>query len=263
MQRAFGVALVAVLVLVLAALLWLRSSLDGLVETAIEQVGSDLLGAPVMVGGVSIDLAEGAGTVRGLRVANPSGEGLAFGSAPALALQELTLQLRLGSLTGSPIVLEHLRAARPEINAEVADGKLNLDVLRRRVAARSAAEVAQPGGAATPDGEPLRLRLERFELAEGAIRLEAHDEDAPAREFVLPSFTMTGVGGPGGATPAELGKAVLEELLGRAAGAVARARARGAADAWIDEKLEDRPAAADAAKKVLEGLLGDGGDEAE
>lgn len=260
MKRILWLAVALVVVLVGAAVLWLASSLDGIVEDAIEQVGSELLGTRVSVSGVSIDLAAGSGSIRGLEIANPRGEGLDFGPGPAVALEEVSLELDLASLAAAPLVARRVRVARPEVNAELANARLNVEVLRQRAAGASA-EDAEPEGATTAEGEPVRLRIDRFEFAQGAIRLDTGQEGEEVRTLVLPSFQLSGLGGAGGASPGALGKAILAELLGRVAGAVAREQARGAAGDWIDEKLgEDRPGAADAAKKVIDGLLGGGDD---
>ena len=56
-----------------AALWFLSSRLDSLVAGLIEQYGSQIVGTPVRVGSVAIDLRAGRGTIRGLRVANPEG----------------------------------------------------------------------------------------------------------------------------------------------------------------------------------------------
>ena len=250
MGRWVLVAVALALVAVGGLFYWLASSLDGIVEQTIEEVGSDLLGTRVDVGGVSIDLGEGRGTVRGLRIANPRGEGLDFSSAPAIALEEITLQIDLGSLAEPPFVLELVRVAQPEVNAELVGPKLNLEVLRGQLAGSESEPSAER------EGEPTRLSIRRFELEKGAIRFDSDAPDAEPQELVLPSFEMRNVGG----TPGEIGTAIVSRLLRQAIAAVAAKRAQSEAEAWIDEKLEDRPAAADAAKQVLEGLLG-GGEE--
>lgn len=257
-KRAALVALVAILALGAGALLWLASSLDALVEDAIEQIGSELLDAPLRVGSVSIDLQGGAATIRDLRIENPSGAG--FSGASAFRLDEIEVALDLGSVTREPLVLERVQLRNPQVLAEIRGGQLNLDVLRRRVEASSAKEVATPEELRT-EGEPFRIRIRRFELERGDLRLDTGNPDQERPELALPSFAMRDVGGSGGAAPAALGKSILQGVLGHTAGAAARARARDEAGAWIDDKLEDRPGAADAAKRVLDGILGSGSDD--
>ncbi len=242
-----------------AALWWLASSLDGLVEQAIEQVGSELLGTAVSVGGVSIDLAEGAGAIRGLAIANPRGEGASFSRASALSVRAIALDLDLGSIGSSPLVVSRVVLAEPVVHAEVSGGRVNLDVLRRRVASASGTDV-ESSAASDESGAPLRLRIGRFDFEKGTLRVDPGG-DAEVREVTLPSFSMQGVGGARGAEAGVLGKQILERLLAHVAAAAAREKGKGAAEAWIDEKLEDRPAAKEAAKQLLEGVLGAGDEE--
>ena len=98
-------------------------------------------------------------------------------------------------------------------------------------------------------------------VSEQRVEPATGGEDAEIREVTLPSFSMQGVGGAAGAEPGALGKQILERLLAHVAAAAAREKGKGAAEEWIDEKLEDRPAAKEAAKKLLEGVLGGGDDE--
>lgn len=260
MKRIVVGLVVALLLVGGAAVWWLASSLDGLVEEAIEQVGSELLGTSVSVAGVSIDLAGGAGSIRGLEIANPRGEGTAFTRTPAVSVRTIALDLDLSSIGATPLVVTQVVLAEPIVNAEVRGTKLNLDVLRRNVSRTSGTDVEAPA-AADESGAPLRLRIGRFQFEKGSLRLDTGEEDEEPREVILPSFSMQGVGGAAGAEPGVLGKAILERLLAHVAAAAAREKGRGEAKEWIDEKLEDRPAAAEAAKKLLDGVLGGGAEE--
>lgn len=257
MKRVVLILAVLGAVAVAAALLWFASSLDGIVEDAIEQVGSELLGVPVRVGGVSIDLQQARGSIRGLRIANPSGAD--FSAGPAFSLDEISLELDLASIGDQPIVLKRLHVGKPEVFAEVRGGALNLDILRKNLASKSASDVDAPAASAT--AEPVRLRIQRFEFNKGALRADSGDPEAEIRELSLPSFLMRDVGGARGAEPGQIGKSILDGLLAHAAAAAARHEAKGAAENWIDEKLEDKPEAAEAAKKILDGLLGSDSDE--
>ena len=55
------------------ALIWMRSHLDTFVKTAIETHGSAIIGAPVQVGAVHVDTAEGELTLRQFVIHNPAG----------------------------------------------------------------------------------------------------------------------------------------------------------------------------------------------
>ena len=156
-------------------------------------------------------------------------------------------------------MVKQLRVAHPRVNAEVAGRALNLDVLRRRASSKTTEEVTEAEGGRRTAGEPLRIVVRHFVFEEGQVELRIEGKDERTRDLVLPSMSLRNVGGERGATPAELGKTLLAGLLSHAAATVGKERALGEAERWIDEKLEGEPAAAGAAKRVLEGLLG--GDE--
>ena len=61
----------AVVVIAAVAAYLLLTSLDAIVERAIERYGSEITGTAVRVSSVDISLTSGRGTVRGLTVANP------------------------------------------------------------------------------------------------------------------------------------------------------------------------------------------------
>ena len=71
-QIALGLAVVVIIGVGYGAY-YLLSNLDSIVKSAIEQYGSEITGTRVRVGSVKITLTEGRGTIRGLRVGNPSG----------------------------------------------------------------------------------------------------------------------------------------------------------------------------------------------
>ncbi|MGH8671704.1 MAG: hypothetical protein ACREUA_06675, partial [Burkholderiales bacterium] len=66
-----GAGIVALLIGAVA--LWLYSSLDSLIEKAIERYGSEITGVSVTVGSVNVSPTDGIGEVAGLRLGNPKG----------------------------------------------------------------------------------------------------------------------------------------------------------------------------------------------
>jgi hypothetical protein len=233
MKRILAAGVAVVLVVIGVAVVWLARSLDGLVKGAIEQVGSELLDTRVSVGGVSIDLREGSGTLRELRVRNPEG----FSSADAFSLAEVTLRIELGSLGGSPIVLSEVSVAAPLVLAEATARGLNLDVLRRSVESGAASEA--DAQVARGEAEPLRLRIQRLQVERAQARVDATALGGEAEQIEIPALSLRDLGGRRGATPGELGKQILGEWLDRVARAVAQHQARRAVGKAIDETLRD------------------------
>ena len=211
MRRALLAGAAALVLAGALAALWLYRSLDRIVERSIERVGSELLGSEVSVASVDVELGAGRATVRGLEVANPRSEGLAFSREPALRLDEITVSIDPASLAGGPVRLEEVRVAAPFVNLEVMSSDVNVLVLQRNLSQ------ARPGDADAAAGaeEPLRFRVGSFVFDEGTLHADASAVGREVRDLRLPAFRLAELGGPRGATPGELGQQVLRGLLTR------------------------------------------------
>ena len=238
---------VAVLALV-AVLVWTLRSLDARVARVIDSVGSELTGTAVRVGRVDLDLAEGRGTVRNLRVGNPAG----FSSRPALAFREITLDLDLRNLGGTPTVLSEVRLLAPEAYLEVDEaGRTNVGALLARLSEGSEpADPLETGDAAT------RLRVERFRFEDGRIEGDATALGGEEHSLALPALRVAELGGTDGLPPAELGRRLLLRYLGHVAGVAAR----DATFRYLEEQAEELgERVGEAAKGFLSVLRGDSG----
>lgn len=231
---------VAVVVIVATAAFLLLTSLDAIVERAIERYGSEITGTPVRVASVDISLASGRGTVRGLTVANPKG----FSSDSAFSLDEITLQIDVGTVTSRPIVIDEINVGAPAALFEVnRSGAVNVEVIRSN---------ADGGEPAAEEEEPLRLVIRKFSLRDGEISADTTAVGGKQAEVRLPPLTLSNIGAPQGATPGEVGKILVRVLAKQVAAAVAAQKLDAYLEKKIDEKLEG--VAGKAAKELLRSL---------
>ena len=251
MKRILAIVVPLVLIALVAVVYFGLQNLDGLVKDAIQGVGSELVGTDVRVSSVAIDLREGRGTIRDLRIANPEG----FTAGDAIRLGEITLAIDVKSVTSSPIVLDEVTVLGPQVSAEVTPAGINLDVLRKNLERASASDGSAEAPAAESTGgagEPVRILIRKFRFADGKIASDATAVGGDQKTLELPSLVMNDVGGPAGATPAVLGEQLIGAWLEQAATTVGKAEARGALDKVIDDNLGK---GADAAKKALDSLF--------
>lgn len=209
MKKLFIGAAVAVLVAVVA-IVWLLGSLDGIVKDQIEAIGSELTGVRVRVGGVGIDLREGAGQIMGLRIGNPEG----YAAPDAFDMSLLRLNIDLKSLGEKPLVLDELIIDSPVVNMEINQrGGSNLKEILDNVSKNTGQADAK---AETGDsGEPMRIAVRKLRI-EGVTFTESNPlEEGEPRSGTLPTIEKTNVGGSNGATPGELGKIIVGELGGQ------------------------------------------------
>ncbi len=234
MKRIILIGLAAVILVIAGTVWFLYSSLDSIIEEAIERYGTEAAGTRVEVDSVSISLSQGRGTLRGLRVANPEG----FSSGDAIYFGEVTLQIALGSLGENPVVIEEVFVDAPLVRYERnGEGTANLDVIRKNLQ-RSG------GGGSQPEGEPTKLSIRKFEARNGKIEVDVAQlgQEMTAE---LPTVRISNLGGSSGALPREIGKRILAEFTKAAANAVARQGIRK----LIDKQLGGE--AGEALKKIL------------
>lgn len=243
MKRILALTAVVVLLALGAAIAYLLTNLDAIVERAIETYGSQATGTRVSVGSVDIALREGRGSVRDVAIGNPEG----FASDDAMVWEEVTVDIDTGSLRDQPYVLDAVVIAAPQVVFEVDDGgRANLRVLQDRLAKDGGDAEQAPAEAE----EPPRLRIRSFTFERGVVEAHVADEDVRAE---LPPLTLRDLGGASGATGSELARALLRAYTQQVLKTVARRELDRRARRLIDEELGE--GAAEGAKKLLDRAL--------
>ena len=105
------VIFISLLVMLAAGAFWFLtgSALNDLIKQQIEQVGAKVIEQPVTVKQVDMKLLEGAGTIKGLVLANPK----KYSAPSVFSLDEVTLDINLESLTTDLIIIEEVVIDKP------------------------------------------------------------------------------------------------------------------------------------------------------
>ncbi|MBI5164964.1 MAG: hypothetical protein HY985_13815 [Magnetospirillum sp.] len=232
------------IVIVLGVVIFIFSSLDDIVKTAIETVGSEVTGTKVSVSSVKISISEGKGSIKGLAVANPKG----FGTPNAFKLGEIALAIDTGSVTKDPVVIKEILVAAPEVTYEIGGpGGSNIDALQKNVetfvaknaGAKSEAKPAEAKPAEKGKAGP-KLVIDRIALTHGTVNLATPIPGGKA-SGTLGDIVLTGIGrDKGGASPAQVAEKVIDAVL---KGAMKSAQSMGVG-ALLD----------DAQKKVMDAV---------
>jgi len=235
-----------------AALYFLSGNLDHIVREQIEAQGSAALGTPVHVGSVELDLRQGKGLLRDLRIENPPG----FSGGDLLDLGSITLAIDVKSalavVSGRSrhLIIDEVSVESPQANVILqGDGSSNLMALKDATSSKSA-----PSGAESDASAPLRLTLERVSMARVEINADTQAVDGKHHQLELSDFEMRGVGGSEGSPPGEVGATLAQAFATRLAQRVASRAAIRQLDRAIDTHLGGE--AGKAAKGLLDGLLG-------
>lgn len=245
-MRKVGIGFALLIVLVAAVAYYLTTNLNPLVESAIEKYGSQITGVAVTVDSVDISLKYGAGSIRGLRVANPPG----FEGAPAFELGEIKVDIDLATLGQAATTINEILIEAPKINV-IANNKAqtNIDVIRQNAEKNAGGSQAPSEPEATePTADPL-LRIGKLTFADATLAVDLTQAGGSSYETTLPALHQENLGGTNGATPA----AIAQEITKTVTQAITRELAQAGANEFIDRHLEGENA--EAVKGALRGLM--------
>lgn len=199
-----------IVVVLIAAVVILWSSLDAIVEAAIEKNGSRVTQTKVGVAGVKLSLTKGAGSISGITVGNPTG----FTQPNAFSLGNISTRIDTGTVTKDTVVINEIVVKGPEIFYEINKaGASNFNMLKKNIAAAS-------GGKASGDGKEVKLIIERLIIEGGKVsaKVAALDKTMDTR---LPRIELKDIGKQkGGATGAEVAEKVLNAIVSHTSTAV-------------------------------------------
>ncbi|HLB14981.1 MAG TPA: hypothetical protein VJM14_08640 [Burkholderiales bacterium] len=210
-----AVAALAVVALV-AAGVWLYLSLDHVVKRAIEKYVPEILQATVELDEVKLSPADGAGTLRGLRIGNPKG----FRAPHAATVGTIALAIDPTTVVKDVVLVRRIAVERPSITYEPGAKGSNFDVLQRNVERYVGAGGDAKGG--------RRLIVESLIIRGARVTYAPQVGRGTATiSFDLPDIQLRDVGkSRGGVTPGELAKIIVDALAARIAEVMARAAVR-------------------------------------
>jgi hypothetical protein len=202
-----GVALGVVLVGV-AATVFLLSSIDAIVKAAVEDLGSQATGTSVTLDKVEISATSGEGALQGLTVANPAG----FETPSAFELGRISVAIDIGTVTSDVVVIRKIEITAPRITYEIGDKGNNIDAIKRNVDA-FAASFAGKGDGAADAGEGPRLVVDDLIIRGGSVAVSASLLKGRKLTARLPDIRLRDIGKEkGGASPAELVDQVIKAV---------------------------------------------------
>lgn len=194
--------------------------LGPIIKTGAEQFGPKVLGVPVTVENVSVNVLAGSVGLKNLRVGNPAG----YSSDPMFALGELRLGVDLASLPGKdPIQVREVAIINPRISYETANGISNVDALKAKLRKPGSPEPEKQPEAkpAASQPAPRKVVIKRFECRGGVVSVRTRLTLGKAIALPLPPVVATNIGAKsGGATVAEATGEMLDELAGGVTSAV-------------------------------------------
>ena len=228
--KKLGIALGAVLVLVVAGVIVLLLTVNGLVRAGVEAGGSYALGTSTTLKSADVGLLSGKFGIGGLSVANPRG----FKGPEFLGLGSAALSVSMGSLSGETIEVPQIKLETIRVSLERASGRTNYGMILdnlKKVAGESKAQ-ARPGEGGKKfivreiDIRDVKVHVDLLGTGGAADKLTSLD--VPIDEIRL---TNVGNSTDGGVDLATLTSVVVHAVLSSAA-----AKGRGVLpDEFLDE----------------------------
>ena len=209
------IGIVGLVIVASLAFLVLVGNLDKILKGALESVGSELLGVPVTVSTVELDLKSGTGQISGFTIANPPG----YTAKNAFQMNMIRLQIDIGSLGKQPIVISELNILSPKVELEAReDGSSNLQTLLNNIEKNSAqadkkAAEQQPETDGVKKGEPVRMSFNKLSIT--GVTVSAIVPSQEPEQIVIPDIFMENVGGTSGLTPSEVGSLIIGDIIGQ------------------------------------------------
>ena len=208
MKRGILVGASVVVIVIVAGVYVLFSSLGGIIKAAVEEIGSEATQATVQLDGVELDIGSGKGALNGFTVGNPPG----YRSLAAFVLGSVRLQVDTATVTGDPVVIKEIVIDKPAITYELGDNGSNIDAIKRNVDAY-ASKVASGGGKDQAGGEGPKVVIEHLYVRGGQVNVSAAMLGGKTMGAPLPDIHLTDIGkDSGGATPAEVAKKVIDSM---------------------------------------------------
>lgn len=206
-----GVVIVVVIALVVYILF---TSLDTIVEAAIEKYGSEITQTTVTLDAVKISLTDGQGALKGLSVGNPED----FTAPHSFQLGEIKMTLDIGTITGDTVVVKEILIDKPVVTYELSPHGSNIAAIQRNVQAYMG-----PGGGSKADtGEGPKLVIKDLYIKGGEVNVKAtvlKERELSAR---LGDIHLKDIGkNKGGASPGEVAERIMAHLTKGVGSAVA------------------------------------------
>jgi hypothetical protein len=209
------IALAAIILLVVAGLVYVYVNLDNIVKATIEEAGTRVTLADVTVDNVKIETTQNTASIGGLVVGNPDG----FETDHAFSLGNISVRLDGSTLTSNTIRVIEVIVDAPSVTYELGQGSSNIATIQRNVES-FVQRVSGPTGAggdkadtAADDGSGTKVVIDNVYIRNGNVSVSAAMLQGKKLSSGLPEIHLKDIGKQeGGATPAQVAEEIITAL---------------------------------------------------
>jgi len=210
------IAVIVVVVLGIAAVVFVGLFLDKIVKTGIETVAPTITQTTVTVDSVNISALSGSAGINGMIIGNP--DPTSYKSTNAISLGKAAVSVEPKSLLSDKIIIHSVEIRAAEINFEGNPfGANNLKALLNNVNAIASGPAATNQTVTTPSGatKPAKkLEVDDFLLSGVKVTARISGLTGEPLSLTIPDIHLTNLGtGTGGITAADLTQKVLSQVI--------------------------------------------------
>jgi uncharacterized protein involved in outer membrane biogenesis len=213
MKKIIGFAVLAVVVVIAAAFIYLSMNYGSIVKAGVESNGPKFTKTEVALGGVDVSPFAGEISINDFLVGNPKG----FKTSHAFKVGTIKVAVDLGSLTSETIHITEIVIDSPDIIYELGGGGSNLQTIQKNVAQASGGggkgKAAKDGGGEGPKVVIDNLYVRNIKVAFSAGILGGKIIPVPVPDIHLKDIGKDSKDGKG-ATLGEATAKVMDEITG-------------------------------------------------
>ncbi len=219
MKKKLFIGVGFLLVVIIAAVFFIYSSLDSIIEKAIEKYGSEITQAKVSLDGVKISPTSGQGALMGLQIGNPKG----FSSDYAINIGTTKITIDIKSITKDPIIIKEIYIDKPSVIYELTSKGNNFSAIVKNVQEYGGAadKKTKPADSKKAGKEGPKLIIEKLRINNGEVKVEAAALKGKDITAKLPNIYLKDIGkSKGGASPGEVAEKIMAILTKKIGSAV-------------------------------------------
>lgn len=215
------IGLTAIILIVVAGLVYVYANLDSIVKSTIEEAGTRVTLADVSVDSVKIETTQNSAAINGLVVGNPDG----FNTDYAFSLGNISVRLDGSTLTSDTIRVIEVVIAAPSVTYELGNNSSNIATIQRnvesfvqRVSGPTGAGGAEGADGAASDADAdnasgTKIIIDNVYIRDGDVSVSADFLQGKKLSVGLPEIHLTDVGKEeNGATPAEVAGEIITAI---------------------------------------------------
>lgn len=201
MSKSIKYTILGLLLLIGAGFLTLTLTIDSIVSSSIEEIGSEMTGTAVTVDNISISPFSGSGTISGFRVANPDG----YSQDYAFEIEEFSISLEPFSLFSDEVIVNDITMSGATVFVEQKLPENNIREIMDHLNSVSEGE--------TTDS---RLIIEHFLLESGTTQVYTEVGGERSASVEIPRIELDDLGRESQLDTAEaVIKQIAEEVAGK------------------------------------------------